>query len=201
MATNKASGKTTDERSYKMFVIAALFIAALTIILMVYDHFANKRPGELAYQAGNTYFNDQRYDKAKRSYLEALQENPDLAPAYGGLANTMVQVKEYAEALRFVNEAIELDPKFGGYYATRGIVHDRMGQYQAAISDYEKAVLLYPEVTEGMGWLDRFFYKLSDAPPTVAERLEYLKVQMKLPADQRVLRVPRLDDEQKPYEQ
>ncbi len=191
----------TGARAYKLFVGLSLLMVAASLGWIVYATFANKAPGELAYQAGNRYFNDQRYLKAKQSYLAALQSNPNFAPAYGGLANTMVQLKDFPEALRFIDEAIEIDPKFGGFYATRGIVHDHMGTYRQAIADYEKAVLLYPDVSQGMGRLDRFFYKLPSAPPTVADRLAYLKAQMKLPKHKRVLRVPDIDAQQKPYEQ
>lgn len=191
----------TDQRTYKLFVVLAIAIGLLTLLMMGYDHFANKKPGELAYQAGNTYFNDRRYERAKRSYLEALQDNPNLAPAYAGLANTMVQLKDYPEALRFIEEAIEIAPQFGGYYATRGIIYDRQGQYEKAITDYEMAIRLLPSVRDGMGWIDRFFYKLPEPPPTVADRLAYLKTQMKLPKEKRVLRIPEIDAQQNPYEQ
>ena len=191
----------TGARAYKLFVGLSLLMVVASLGWIVIATLANKAPGERDYQAGNTYFNDQRYLKAKQSYLAALQANPNFAPAYGGLANTMVQLKDFPEALRFIDEAIEIDPKFGGYYATRGIVHDHMGAYSLAITDYEKAVLLYPDVAKGMGWLDRFFYKLPEAPPTVADRLAYLKAQMKLPKHKRVLRVPALDGRQWPYEQ
>lgn len=191
----------TENRSYKIFVWVAFILAGVTLVLLVIGHFANKAPGEIAYQAGNTYFTDGRYLKAKSAYLEALQANPNLTAAYAGLANTLVQLKDFREALRFIDEAISIDGKFGGYYATRGIVYDHLGVYEKAIIDYEKAVLLTPEVAEGMGWIDRFFYKMPKAPPTVADRLAYLKAQMKLPAKQRVLRLPELDAKQKPYDQ
>jgi len=191
----------SEDKSYKLFVWLALTIGITTLVLMFYDHIANKAPGEIAYQAANTYFTDKRYSKAKTSYLEALQANPNLAPAYGGLANTMVQLKDYTEALRFIDEAIEIDPKFGGYYATRGIIYDHKAQYEKAISDYEKAQLLTPEVSQGMGWIDRFFNKLPKAPPTVTDRLNYLKAQMKLPKHKRVLRLPDIDAKQKSYDQ
>ena len=191
----------TGARAYKLFVGLSLLMVVLSLVWIAYATFANRPPGDMAFQAGNTYFSDQRYLKAKQSYLAALQANPNFAPAYGGLANTMVQLKDFPEALRFIDEAIEIDPKFGGFYATRGIVHDHMGSYQKAIADYEKAVMLYPEVSDGMGWFDRFFYKLPEAPPTVADRLAYLKEQMKLPQHKRVLRLPDIDAQQKPYDQ
>ncbi len=191
----------SERRSYNLLVTIAVLFGAATVAFMIYGYFADKQPGELAYHAGNTYFQDKQYQKAKASYLEALQENPNLAAAYSGLANTMVQTKQFDDALRFIEEAIELNPKFGGYYAIRGIIHDHSERYKQAMADYEKALLLYPDVKKGMGWIDRFFNKLEDAPPTVAERLSYLKAQMALPKEKRVLRVPGRDAKQIPYEQ
>lgn len=190
-----------EDRFYRVFFWLAVFIGVGTILWMGYGYFANQAPGEMDYRAGNTYFNDKRYSKAKTSYLEALQGDPNFVPAYGALANTLVQLKDFDEGLRFINEALDLDPKFGGYYATRGIILDHKGQYKLAIIDYEKAMLLLPEVADGMGMIDRFFNKLPKAPPTVADRLVYLKAQMKLPKGKRVLKVPLLDKNQVPYEQ
>ena len=190
-----------QDRAYRFFVILALVLAVVTAGFMGYDYFAGKQPGELAYQAGNTYFKDRRFDEAKRSYLEALEADPNLAAAYGGLANTAIEMKAFDEALAAIGKALELQPEFGGYVATRGIIHDHMGHYDKAIADYETALVLMPQVAEGMGWIDRFFYKLASPPPTVADRLAYLKAQMKLPPEARVLRVPQIDDQQKPYEQ
>ena len=191
----------SEDRSYRFFVWLAVLIGLFSVGFLAYQHFANQAPGHRAYHAGNRYFSDQAYMRAKSAYLEALQADPNFAPAYAGLANTLVQLKDFPDALRFIEEALELDPKFGGYYAIRGIIHDHQGAYQKAIQDYERAVLLYPSVSSGMGWWDRFFNKLPKAPPTVSDRLDYLKAQMKLPKNQRVMRVRKIDQQQKPYEQ
>jgi hypothetical protein len=67
------------------------------------------------------------------------------------------------------------------------------------MADYEKALKMEPDVAEGMHWLDRLLYNVQEKPPTVADRLEYLKKQFALPVAERVLSVPELDDEQRPY--
>ena len=56
-----------------------------------------------------------------------------------------------------------------------------------------------PEVAEGMHWLDRLLYNVQEKPPTVADRLEYLKQQFALPVSKRVLSIPDKDDKQRPY--
>jgi hypothetical protein len=54
-------------------------------------------------------------------------------------------------------------------------------------------------VAEGMHWLDRLLYNVQETPPTVADRLDYLKQQFALPESKRVLSIPDKDDKQLPY--
>lgn len=117
-----------------------------------------------------------------------------------GLANSYVQLKRYDDALRTIDRAIQLDPEFGGNYAIRGIIYDHTGQHRQAMEDYELSLKKSPEVAEGMHWLDRLLHNIQEKPPTIEERLAYLKHQFSLPASERVLSIPELDDKQRPYE-
>jgi hypothetical protein len=58
---------------------------------------------------------------------------------------------------------------------------------------------LDPRVAEGMPWLDRLLYNVQETPPTIADRLAYLRKQMALPESERVLKVPEKDAGQRPY--
>ena len=69
------------------------------------------------------------------------------------------------------------------------------------MADYQKSLELDPDVAQGMSWLDRLLYNVQERPSTVADRLKYLKQQMALPESERVLRVPEIDEQQRPYEQ
>ena len=93
------------------------------------------------------------------------------------------------------------EPDFGGTYANRGILHDRLGSYELAIADYARAMELDPELAEGPHWMTRFLRNQSDAPPTIADRLGYLRAELAKPEDERVLRVLEEDAEQRPYQQ
>jgi tetratricopeptide (TPR) repeat protein len=105
----------------------------------------------------------------------------------------------YEEALQWFNQAVELRPFFGGTYANRGILLDRMGEYEKAVADYEKAIQLDETVAEGPHWLIRFLRNQPEPPPTVADRLAYLKQEMAKPESERVLRVPEEDEKQRTY--
>lgn len=189
-----------DDRIYNTLKWVAIILGVSVLSMEVYRHFSSFGPGEIAYVDANSSFKDGSYEKALELYRQSLKENPDFAPAWRGLANTYVQLQQYEKALTAIDQAIAAKPDFGGYYAIRGIVYDHQGKYRQAIEDYEKAVKTEPTVTKGMHWLDRLLHNVQEVPPTVADRLGYLKHQMSLPPEQRVLRVPELDTRQRPYE-
>jgi len=51
-----------------------------------------------------------------------------------------------------------------------------------------------------MHWIDRLLYDVRETPPTIADRLDYLKFQMTLPENERLLSVGDIDDKQINYE-
>ena len=87
----------------------------------------------------------------------------------------------------------------GVAYANRGILKDRMGDYPGALADYRESLRLNPDVKEGPGLLTRFLRNQAERPPSVADRADYLAVQLALPQEQRVLRLPEEDARQRAY--
>jgi tetratricopeptide (TPR) repeat protein len=186
--------------SYRFLRNVALVLAAAAVAWMFYDHFSSREPGTTAYLTGNNLFEDGYYERALESYQQALAENPDMMVALSSVANSLIQLGRLDEALSVIEQAIRRYPDFGGHYATRGIIYDRMGRYEDAMADYAHALELDAELAKGMHWLDRLLYNVQKTPPTIADRLRYLREQFALPEDQRVLRVPEIDAEQRPYE-
>ena len=138
---------------------------------------------------------------ASRDYAEAARLYRQISRHWRGkmgLANAQVQLGRFEPALVSINGAIALAPDNDCLYANRGVVHDHLGRYDAAIADYRRAVSHCPESTKGMHWLDRLMYNVQKRPPTVLERLGYLNAQMKLPANERQLSLPKLDRMQRP---
>ena len=116
-----------------------------------------------------------------------------------GKARSLMQLGHHYEALMTFNEVITLEPDFAASYANRGILHDRMGNYSAAIEDYEKALQLDPELADGPHWMTRFLRNQANRPPTIADRARYIRNQMDKPESERVLRIPQADNKQRPY--
>ena len=77
-----------------------------------------------------------------------------------------------------------------------GILYDRDKDYINAINFYEKALQLDNELAIGMHWIDRLLYDVRETPPTIADRLDYLKLQMMLPENDRLMSIIDIDKNQ-----
>lgn len=185
---------------YQLLKWIAICGGVMWIGFEFYRHFAGMAPGDVSYVDGGNLFKDGQYERAAEYFEYTLEKNPRHDAALRALANSNTQLKRYDDALRAIERAIAITPEFGGNYALRGIIYDRSGRHRLAMTDYERALKLEPEVADGMHWLDRLLFNVQEKPSTVADRLEYLKKQFALPASKRVLRIPEVDEEQRPYE-
>ena len=190
-----------DERRYKTLKRVAIVLGLFWIGWTLYDGMlqAPTQPGETAFTAGNHAFEDGLYGDAINYYEESLEEVPDNLPSQRGIARSLMQLGRLDEALAIFNKVIAREPEFAASYANRGILNDRLGRYQEALTDYEKALSLDSELAEGPGFLTRFMRNQSEKPPTIANRAVYLKEQLDKPESERVLRVVEEDEKQRSY--
>ena len=184
---------------YKLSKWVAIIGGVAWISFEFYRHFAGMAPGDVSFVDGNNLFKDGQYERAAEYFKDTLEKNPRHGSALRALANSNVQLKRYDEALNAIERAIKIQPEFGGNYVLRGIIYDHSGRHRQAMEDYERSLKIDPEVGKGMHWLDRLLYNVQEEPPTIVERLEYLKQQFALPDSKRVLRMPEIDDTQRPY--
>lgn len=191
-----------DDRYYNFLKWTAIVIAVVVFATLLYNTFVVGRdPGDTAYFEGEQFFADGIYDRAIEKYDQAIRDNPQHTYAMRGRARALVKLGRYSQAIREFDAIIAMEPSLGVTYANRGIAHDFAGHYEKAIDDYEKAIALDPELTEGPHWLTRFLRNQPDKPPGIADRAGYLKQQLALPPEQRLLRVPEIDEAQRPYKQ
>lgn len=190
-----------DDKTYKTLtrLTAALLVASIGWI--IYSGYTSSEDSglELAILAGDRAFADGKYQRALEDYDKVLAEDRDQLDALRGKARTLLQLNRFEEALDYFDQAIALDPEFSGTYANRGIAHDRMGRHEQALRDYELAIALNPSVGEGPGWITKLLHMDAKGPPTVADRAEYLRHQLSLPQEQRLLSDPEMDEGQRTY--
>ena len=70
------------------------------------------------------------------------KKDPILASAYVAWSKEKLDSENYDEAIKGLDEAINLYPKYANAYHKRGAAKTELGQYQAAIKDYKKAIEL-----------------------------------------------------------
>lgn len=158
-----------------------------------------ENPGDYEARKGNYRLEDGQYGEAIREFTLALEKNPGNVRARHGLAVTYLQMGRTKDAIEAFGAAIDADPSFAVAYADRGITYDRLGMHEEALGDYRKALELDPKVVEGPGWLWRFLKNVSEKPPSIRERADYLEKELQKPPEERLLRVPEKDDEQLMY--
>nr|VFK53866.1 MAG: TPR repeat-containing protein [Candidatus Kentron sp. TUN]VFK55507.1 MAG: TPR repeat-containing protein [Candidatus Kentron sp. TUN] len=190
-----------NERTYRLLRTTAIVLVTTWVAWSFYDGFlrGTDDPMENLLRAAERHFEDQAYEKALEHYNQILTQSSDHLFALRGRARTLLMLGNYRQAKRTFDEAILREPEFANTWANRGIVHDRMGQHEKALSDYEQALRLDPSIADGPHWMTRFLRLQPERPPTIADRTRYLRAQFALPEAERRLQNPQEDDKQRPY--
>ncbi len=177
----------------------------LLLALIVFMYFFTKRtvhedfPGENKNRLAHSLLEKGNLDEALKNFDESIELNPDFADSYRGKGITLMQLERFDESVKMFDKAIELDGSSALAFANRGVLNDRVGRYEDAIKDYQKALELDPKLAKGPGWLQRFLRNIRKKPSTIAARAKYLEEELKKPEEERLLRIPELDSQERMY--
>lgn len=192
-----------------IFLMVLLTLGA-GVLFLIFGQHLTMEPGDFETKMGDQRLEDELYDEALAHFDQALVEAPDHRGALMGRALVFIQSERYPEAIAeldylvdFLSENLEDDDLTGrgvlaAAYANRGIVHDRLGQYEKALEDYVAALKVDEETVEGPGIVHKILHG-SERVSTVRDRAIYISEQLKLPEEERLLRLPELDDRQRMY--
>ncbi|MAG97713.1 MAG: tetratricopeptide repeat protein [Alphaproteobacteria bacterium] len=191
-----------------------IYLAAATVAMFtlwaVLDTSFQREPGDYYTEVGGNRLQEQNYAEALEAFDQALAERPDHRGALMGRALVFMQTErhddalaEFAYLIAFLEKSLTPDDRTGfgtlaAAFANRGILNDRLGRYEQALADYIAALRVDPGALEGPGLLDRVVYG-TPRPATVRKRAIYLKQQLALPPEKRLLRVPEIDEKQRMY--
>ena len=174
--------------------------------------------GDYEVRQGDIFLGDGEYDAALERFDVALKKSPDHRGALMGRALVYLQAERYIEAeaeftylIKFLKANLEPDDITGigvyaGAYANRGTMYNRLGcrpggtsqHFEKALADYIEALKVDEGAIDGPGLIDKVIYG-TPRPSTVRKRGLYLQQQLALPKEQRVLRIPEQDSEQRQY--
>lgn len=194
----------------RFVVLMALLTVGAFVFWDLLEGYVTRAPGDFNTEMGSHRLEDGRYDEALDYFDKALEEAPNHRGALMGRALVFIQTERYDEALAeldsligFLETSLEPDDKTGrgalaAAYANRGIVYDRLGQYEKALKSYVQALNTDDETVEGPGVIHKILYGADDVS-SVRDRARYIYEQLRLPEDERVLRIPDLDAKQRMY--
>ena len=194
-------------RYIKLMVFAIVVAAAFSL---GYEYFTSEEPGDYYVRKGDIRLSEGNYDKALENFNLALDESPNHRGAIMGRALVFTQTERYNEAIAeynhligFLEDTLEPDDTTGqgalaAAYANRGIVYDRLGDYETALASYVSALKTDEDSVAGPGVVHKILYGSEDVS-NVRKRAQYIFEQLKLPESERVMRRPEIDDIQRMY--
>ncbi|MGE3302776.1 MAG: tetratricopeptide repeat protein [Hyphomonadaceae bacterium] len=91
------------------------------------------------------------------------------AETYAAMAESMVRIKKYDEALSNYDQALLREPKDANLYRQRGEVFAMMGDHQRAIIDFDTAVRLKPEYDTAIAARRDSYLALGDYARAIAD--------------------------------
>lgn len=193
-----------------IIIMAVATFAMFTFWAVIRPQFIATPPGDYEVRQGDILLTDRKYGEAIQKFDEALEKAPNHRGALMGRAIALLQSERYDEAeaefthlIDYLTRTNTSDDATGvavlaGAYANRGILYDRAGRYEKALKDYLRALSIDAEAVEGPNIVDKVIYVMPRAS-SVRKRAIYLAQQLALPEDQRRLRVPEIDSEQRMY--
>lgn len=200
-----------NPRVLKRFII---LLGTLTVVMVIgtqiWESFHDRPAGDYETELGSLRLEDGKYEQALIHFDEALQLQPDHRGALMGRALVFISQNRDRDAVRELEYLIEYMKKnledndttgrgvLAAAYANLGIVHDRNDRYQLALDNYIRALQVDPETVDGPGVVHEILY-VSEDPSSVRDRARYIYEQLQLPEEQRLMRVPELDQKQRMY--
>ncbi len=195
----------------RRYVIIMGTATVVMFTVWMFTRYAVETPlGDYEVRQGDIFLSDEKYDDALERFTAALAVMPDHRGALMGRAIAYMQSGRIADAeaeftylIGFLTKSLEPDDLTGigtlaSAYTNRGILYDRTGRYEKALADYIEALKTDPETVEGPGLIAKVLYATPN-PATVRKRAIYVQKQLALPKEQRLLRLPEKDDDQRMY--
>ncbi len=106
-----------------------------------------------------------QYREAAKIYERLLQSEPENASLLTSYAGCLGAMGRYEEALEALGKSLELDPLNIEAYHNRAVIHERLGDREAAIADYRTAVSYRPDYQPSVEALLRLTGSAEVRPP------------------------------------
>jgi tetratricopeptide (TPR) repeat protein len=107
---------------------------------------------------GILHMREQRHERAMQDYEAAMKLSPGMPEAKINLGAMLYYVGRYADAVAALNDGVKVEDseaRAAAYY-NRAIAYERLGNVEAAYSDYRSALAIQPDFDPAARQLTRF---------------------------------------------
>jgi tetratricopeptide (TPR) repeat protein len=97
---------------------------------------------ELRWERAVTHLRNGGADAAIKDCQAVLEQNPEFADAHNTMAGAYRNKRQYAEALKHHDRAVELSPQREDFWRERGVTHQANGDRPKSVADAQRAAEL-----------------------------------------------------------
>jgi tetratricopeptide (TPR) repeat protein len=116
------------------------------------------------------HFEAGRYEEAAREYAALVEQSPNDSALRASYAGALGALGQYDAAIEQLDKAIALEPVNVEAYHNRAVIHERRGERDAAVRDYQTAVRYNPQYEPSRRALARLGAPLPQTPRSDAEK-------------------------------
>jgi Flp pilus assembly protein TadD len=143
LAARATAARTLDWRSDRTLIVSTLAVLPTSPHMRV-------EYGMLKWAEGN-------HAAAEHEWQLALTYKPDSVEALADLGFAKLEEKQYAEAIPYLEKAIELSPRFAAPHVYLARVFAAQGKPEAAESEFRQALAIHPTNTDALKALGQFY--------------------------------------------
>jgi len=122
-------------------------LPTLLILLLILPQCTEKSSSDYV-EEGHQYTEHQKYSKAEKAYLKAIEKGPDNPDGYYGLGGIYNYFKKFDKAAEAFKKAIRLDPTHFNAYYSLGYTYEQMGKKREAEKQYQTSKRLKKKMEE-----------------------------------------------------
>lgn len=114
-------------------------------------HLSHQMASLTSFTVGLVHYEDEAYKAAIELFSHALARTEDLLEAIGQgtiylyRAAAYLYQRDYGQAVKDYDRAIEINPQDAGAYNNRGLAFDNLGEHRKAIEDFNRAIEIAPQ--------------------------------------------------------
>jgi tetratricopeptide (TPR) repeat protein len=172
-----ASQATAQSAHERGVILLKQHKAVQAIPLLTQAILEKDKCGDCYLRRGMAYLEIGAPQKAEVDLRTALKLDPDLQSAHRALGELYHLGGRLDDALKEYGEAIKLDPTYGMYYYSRGLVRADKKDYQAAIVDYCEAIKLSPNKSRIYKSRAFSYSKINQFDKAIADYSKFLEEQ------------------------